>query len=159
MFAGFTTNRVAEVAGVSIGSLYPYFPNKSAWVAALIEREQATLAKAIVEKVAASNRSTLSEALGALVDIGIAHQFGNPLYAAALDHEEKRLPLESVLRVTQNKSLQALLALLQRHFPSASKAALGQAAAHFSQMSVQHIGQEPGNACKALCGPGQHGLG
>lgn len=37
-FDGLTTNAVAEVAGVSIGSLYQYFPNKQALVAALIER-------------------------------------------------------------------------------------------------------------------------
>ena len=42
--AGFNTNRVAEVAGVSVGSLYQYFPNKAALVAALIEREQARYA-------------------------------------------------------------------------------------------------------------------
>lgn len=35
---GFTTNRIAEVAGVSIGSLYQYFPNKQAIVNALRER-------------------------------------------------------------------------------------------------------------------------
>ena len=33
-----TTNRVAEVAGVSIGTLYQYFPNKHAIVAALFDR-------------------------------------------------------------------------------------------------------------------------
>jgi len=34
----FTTNAVAEVAGVSIGSLYQYFPNKLALVEAILRR-------------------------------------------------------------------------------------------------------------------------
>ena len=34
-----TTNHVAERAGVSIGSLYEYFPNKDAMVVAVVERE------------------------------------------------------------------------------------------------------------------------
>ncbi len=36
-FKGLNTNRVAETAGVSIGSLYQYFPNKEALVLALAE--------------------------------------------------------------------------------------------------------------------------
>lgn len=34
-----TTNEIAEVAGVSVGSLYQYFPSKEALAAALIERK------------------------------------------------------------------------------------------------------------------------
>lgn len=33
--AGFNTNAIAERAGISIGSLYQYFPNKHAIVAAM----------------------------------------------------------------------------------------------------------------------------
>ncbi|MPZ35406.1 MAG: TetR family transcriptional regulator [Rhodospirillales bacterium] len=33
-----STNRIAATAGVSVGSLYQYFPNKEALVAALVER-------------------------------------------------------------------------------------------------------------------------
>ncbi len=33
-----TTNRIAQVAGVSVGSLYQYFPNKDALVTALVEQ-------------------------------------------------------------------------------------------------------------------------
>lgn len=35
-----STNRIAELAGVSVGSLYQYFPSKEALVAAVIERHQ-----------------------------------------------------------------------------------------------------------------------
>lgn len=35
---GFTTNRVAEVAGVSVGSLYQYFSNKEMILSGIVER-------------------------------------------------------------------------------------------------------------------------
>jgi AcrR family transcriptional regulator len=37
-WAGFTTNRIAELAGVSIGSLYQYFPDKFSLVDAIRHR-------------------------------------------------------------------------------------------------------------------------
>ena len=56
-YAGATTNKVAERAGVSIGSLYQYFPNKDALLAALIDahvREGETLlTKAAAEGITA----------------------------------------------------------------------------------------------------------
>ena len=113
--AGFNTNRVAEVAGVSVGSLYQYFPNKSALVAALIDRHEAALAASIEACVAAHLDRSLQEALLDLVDIGIAHQYARPLLAAALDHEEARLPLGPRLREHEQRISVAVTTLLQRH--------------------------------------------
>lgn len=48
-----STNRIAEIAGVSVGSLYQYFPSKEALVAAVIERHN--------EKIMGLVRTTLAE--------------------------------------------------------------------------------------------------
>jgi len=50
-----------------------------------------------------------------LVDIGIAQQYARPLLAAALDHEEARLPLGPRLRGYEQRIGNAVTTLLQRH--------------------------------------------
>jgi AcrR family transcriptional regulator len=60
---GVTTNRIAEVAGVSIGSVYQYFPDKRAVFAALHERHREQMA-ALVERAMLDHAAA---PLGALV--------------------------------------------------------------------------------------------
>lgn len=115
--AGFNTNRVAERAGISVGSLYQYFPNKSALVVALIAREQAALGDAIQAHVRDHHTMSFSDWLGGLVDIAIAHQFGDAAharYAAALDHEEQRLPLHALLRAARQRMVGLVQGVLQQ---------------------------------------------
>jgi AcrR family transcriptional regulator len=64
-YAAGTTNRIAERAGVSIGSLYEYFPNKDALLVALIE-EHMREAEAILG-AAAAEASTDERDLPAVV--------------------------------------------------------------------------------------------
>jgi AcrR family transcriptional regulator len=90
-FDGLTTNAVAEQAGVSIGSLYQYFPNKQALVAALIERRLDDKNARTHAELARVSRLPLAEAVRAMIRMTIEN------YAAA--PELSRVLLEQVPRV------------------------------------------------------------
>ena len=60
--ASVTTNRIAEVAGVSIGSLYQYFPDKRSVFSALHERhveDVRTYWSAILQRIGHRRSATL----------------------------------------------------------------------------------------------------
>jgi AcrR family transcriptional regulator len=51
-YARATTNRIAEEAGVSVGSVYQYFPDKDAMLTELMRRYRESLVQRIAERVA-----------------------------------------------------------------------------------------------------------
>jgi AcrR family transcriptional regulator len=88
-FEGYTTNAIAKLAGVSIGSLYQYFPTKEAITASLIARE----AEALWQDIAAIDfRAGGRQPLEQLVRIAVDRQMRRPALARLLDLEEQRLP-------------------------------------------------------------------
>jgi AcrR family transcriptional regulator len=72
--AGLNTNRVAEIAGVSIGSVYQYYPNKEALIAALIERNTAQVVDQ-VRGVLAQHASAPPEVVAVAVGFAIQDAF------------------------------------------------------------------------------------
>jgi AcrR family transcriptional regulator len=76
-----STNRIAEEAGVSIGSLYQYFPSKEALVGAVMDRHQQELlqvVRGVLPQVAAL---PMQQALRKLVSVGIeAHRVDPKLH-------------------------------------------------------------------------------
>ena len=88
--AACSTNAVALKAGVSIGSLYQYFPSRDAITKALILEQTA----ALLEEVDAVDTSQGGRvALQQLVGVAIAQQLNRPALARILDVEEQRLPI------------------------------------------------------------------
>jgi len=96
---GYTTNEIAARAGVSIGSLYQYFPNKDAVTIALIEREMTGMVDEVIAALAMTPpRRALQEAIRAAV----RNQVRRPQLARLLDFEEFRLaPLMPTLRAAK----------------------------------------------------------
>jgi AcrR family transcriptional regulator len=59
----FTTNRVAEKSGYSIGTLYQYFPNKNAIVEALAERERIAIEAAVAKAISKADPHRIEDVI------------------------------------------------------------------------------------------------
>lgn len=105
-FDGFTTNEVAEAAGVSIGSLYQYFPNKEALVAALIEQHVEGMNTAIFSELTRVAEMPIGNAVRAVIELVIR--------AHTIEPELHRVLTEQVPRVGRLAKLQEADALCHR---------------------------------------------
>src|SRR5918995_1789698 len=85
-----STRRVAEVAGVSVGSLYQYFPNKESLVVALYNRHLRELISMFESRFEESVRAPLPEAVRGLV--------GASLRLHTVDPELHRVLVEQIPR-------------------------------------------------------------
>ncbi|NNH70710.1 TetR/AcrR family transcriptional regulator [Nocardia uniformis] len=98
-YDGASTNRVAEAAGISPGSLYQYFPNKDAIVSAVIERYTAQVAERV--------RAHVVTHLATSPDVGVPETI-SVLLDALGDHPELlRAVVEQTPRLTSGSAVVA----------------------------------------------------
>jgi AcrR family transcriptional regulator len=95
-----STNRIAATAGVSVGSLYQYFPNKEALVAALVARHNRQMLELLRDALKEVASFDLATAIGELVRAAVdAHLVDSALH---------RIFAEQVPRLGQLAKIDAL---------------------------------------------------
>jgi AcrR family transcriptional regulator len=88
-----TTNAVAERAGVSIGSLYQYFPSKQAILLELLHRHRSAFVVQLEQALATSANASLEAVVRKLVVIAVDQQLARPDLTRVLDFVEPTLPM------------------------------------------------------------------
>jgi AcrR family transcriptional regulator len=115
-YAGATTNDIAELAGVSIGSLYQYFPNKDALIGALQSHHKNEIAAAVETVLEAAPDRSIRESVAALVGVWFAIHLRDVRFHRRLETEF--LPFdrsdEEDTRLTE-AIVSDMTALLARH--------------------------------------------
>ena len=147
---GFTTNRIADRAGVNIASLYQYFPNKESIAIELYRRhvDQATLSEP--ERQRLSSLKSLHALIRAIVEAAVDEHRRAPALHRAFDEE---LPRSARRAVNVHEAEQArewthMFAPLVRNVPDPDIAmfvaqAAGQAAIHEAASSRPDLLDNP----------------
>jgi AcrR family transcriptional regulator len=98
-----STNKIAVVAGVSIGSLYQYFPSKEALVAAVIDRHADELSEVVRNAMLKVAVRPIETAVREFVSIGIdAHRVNPNLHRVLAEQVPRTGRLENVEAVERN---------------------------------------------------------
>jgi AcrR family transcriptional regulator len=120
----FTTNHVAEKAGVSVGSLYQYFSRKEEILAALIRNMRSEMLEDIAAAARMSEEQCLAEAATTLINASVRHHLARPRLSMVLEREEAGLPFDAETRQLKLRMVGIVSAVLaSRNVPEPEQAA------------------------------------
>ena len=108
-----STNRIAEKAGVSVGSLYQYFPNKEALVAALVARHNRELIELVREAVKEVASLDLATALRELVRAAVDAHLVDPALHRIFAEQVPRMGQLAKIEALQGQAFQLMRSYLE----------------------------------------------
>ncbi len=123
-----STNRIAEVAGVSVGSLYQYFPCKEALVAALIDRHNQEVMQAVQGELAQALNLPMEQAVRKLVKVAVKAHRIDPRLHRVLAEQIPRVGRLEKLETFNRQNYALFAAYLERHRDEIRAVDLGLAA-------------------------------
>ncbi|HVI58539.1 MAG TPA: TetR/AcrR family transcriptional regulator [Luteimonas sp.] len=110
-----STNRIAEVAGVSVGSLYQYFPCKEALVAAVIERHQKRILRTVRAELAGLHELPVREAMRRIVAAAVKAHRVDPRLHRVLAEQIPRVGKLEELETFSRENFALFRAYLEQH--------------------------------------------
>jgi AcrR family transcriptional regulator len=110
-FSGVTTNHIAQRAGVSIGTLYQYFPNKSAVLTALADRGRQARVEEVMRQLATVEAGTIEDVTRQIIRMLITvfaksrgdRQLTILMVLRRLETPRENLPVDGVASMIANK--------------------------------------------------------
>lgn len=106
------TNRIAEIAGVSVGTLYQYFPTKEAILTEIIREKRRLLLNELKAATANMAGESQDETLDKLLWAAVTHQLRWPKLARMLEYADTFLPLEEETQALNAEILQTVAGFL-----------------------------------------------
>jgi AcrR family transcriptional regulator len=123
-YAAGTTNRIAADAGISVGSLYQYFPNKDALLAALVREHIEEGTRELLAALAGGGRDVASlvrRAVTALVEV---HAADRRLHRVLFEESPRAASLRAELARLEDSAVGWVAAQLSARHPNPTDAEL-----------------------------------
>lgn len=113
--SGFNTNSVARRAGVSVGSLYQYFPNKEALVRSLLGRRIRAAEASRPPELTEGSTASIEEGIRASVRWHVATHLAEPKLEVVLNRLAADILEEGEFEAFEHHYEQAVRRFLARH--------------------------------------------
>jgi AcrR family transcriptional regulator len=120
--SAFTTTRVAQVAGVPVGSVYRYFPGKSALVEAMALRYWSDFEDLVAAVAESDERDALADPAGAVLEALAAGFRAHPGFLALWYGGLRTEQVRDATRPARSAIARSVARILAVHWPSTGAA-------------------------------------